>query len=110
MQVGFRRFRWLNTPSAWQDMQHRRERRGALIKAHLDMMAGINAALSSAQQNQISGMATNAAHAALNRVQGDAKAKNAEVVKQIDSAQSVLNAAKGAGSSNAVSTALDTIA
>jgi hypothetical protein len=110
MQVGFRRFKWLSTPSAWQNMQNRRERRGAAIKAHLDMMDGINAALSNAQQNQLSGMAKNAAQAALTRVQADAKAKSAAVVNQIDSAQSVLGAAKAAGSSNATSTVLDTLA
>ena len=91
MQVGFRRIKWFNPPSAWQDMQHRRERRSAAIKAHLDMMDAVNTAFSAAQQNNISGVATNAAQAALKRIQADAKAKSAEILKHIDSAQSVLD-------------------
>ena len=110
MQVGFRRIKWFNTRSAWQDMQHHRERRSAAIKQHLDMVDGINVALANAQQNQISGMASNAAHAALNRVQAVAKAKSAEIVNQIDNAQNVLDTAKAAGSSSATATVLDTVA
>jgi hypothetical protein len=111
MQVGFRHFKWLNTPSAWQDMQHRRERRAALIKQHLDMMAGINSALSNALQNKISGSSSNAAQAALKRVQADGKAKSAEITKQIDSAQGVLDQTKAAtGSSGGNPTVLDTVA
>jgi hypothetical protein len=91
MQVGFRRIKWFNTPSAWQDMQNRRERRSAAIKAHLDMMDGVNTALSGALQNNISGIATNAVQAAASRIQADAKAKSAEITKQIDSAQKVLD-------------------
>jgi len=91
MQVGFRGIKWLNTRSAWQDMQYRRQRRSAAIKAHLDMMSGVTSALTSAQQNQISGFATNAVKAAAARIQADAKAKSAQITKQIDSAQSVLD-------------------
>ena len=111
MQVGFRRIKWFTTPSAWQDLQHRRERRSAAIKQHLDMMDAISGALSNALQNNISGIANNAGQAALKRVQAEGKAKSAEVVKQIDSAQSVLDAAKSsAGQSDSTSTMLDTVA
>ena len=91
MQIGFRRGRWSNTPSAWQDMQNRRERRSAAIKAHLDMMNAVNTAFSSAHQNNISGFAANAVQAAAARIQADAKAKSAAITKQIDSAQHVLD-------------------
>jgi len=111
MQVGFRRIKWFNTQTAWQDMQHRRERRAAAIKQHLDMMDGINTAVSNALQNNISGMSSNAAQAALQRVQADAKAKSAELTKQIDSAQSVLDQTKAGTTSPAGNaTVLDTVA
>ena len=111
MQVGFRRFKWFNTPSAYQDMQHRRERRAAAIKQHLDMMDGINAALSNTLQNNISGKSSNAANAALARLQADAKAKSAEMTKQIDSAQSLVDQTKaGSTGTSSTSTILDTVA
>src|SRR5690348_6631903 len=104
MQVGFRHFKWLNTPSAWQDLQQRRQRRAAAIQQQLDRMNSINTALTSAHQDQISGAASNAAHAALSRVQAEGKAKSAEITKQIDNAQSVLDAAKSATGSTTVDT------
>jgi hypothetical protein len=59
--------------------------------------SGLNAttsALVSAQTNNISGLATLAAKAAIRRVQADALAKKNEALAQIDSAQAALNSAK----------------
>ena len=106
MQVGFRRF---NTPSAWQNMQQQRERRGAAIKARLDMMNAVNNAFASAQQNNISGLAKIAAQAALNRVQAAAKAKQADMVKGIDDAQSLIGQT-GTGTSADGTSTVDTVA
>jgi len=92
MDVGFKRIKWFKSRSAYQDMQYRRQRRAEAIQRHMDMMEGINAAMSAAQQNRISGLSTLAAQAGIKRVQEMANAKAAEVTKQIDSAQSVVNA------------------
>jgi hypothetical protein len=108
MQVGFRHIKWFNHPSAWQDMQNRRERRSAAIKAHLDMMNAVNNAFATAQQNSISGLAKIAAQAALNRVQAAAKAKQAEVLKGIDEAQSLIGQNDTIGSNSAPT--VDTVA
>jgi alcohol dehydrogenase YqhD (iron-dependent ADH family) len=111
MQVGFRRFKWLTMPSAYQSMKNHRLHRAEAIKRHLNMMDGINAALANAQQNQISGMSSNAAQTALARLQAAAKAKSAEITKGIDAAQSLVDQTKAvsAGTSGN-SNVLDTIA
>ena len=96
--------RWLNTPSAWQDIQYRRERRGAAIKQRLDLMNGAGTAIAGALQNNISGFASNAVQAAVARIQADAKAKSVEMTKQIDDAQRVLDATKASTGSGGVNT------
>ena len=68
----------------------------ATIQANL---ASITSALNSAQQDQISGLGTLAAKAAIARVRADAKAKSDALTAQIDSAQKTLDDAKTVSSS-----------
>jgi dihydroorotase len=57
-------------------------------------LASITSSFESAQQDKIDGLATLAAKAGIARVQAQAKAKSAEITKQIDSAQKSLDASK----------------
>jgi hypothetical protein len=108
MNVGFRRIKWFTQKSAWQDMQDHRARRAEAIKRNTAMMDGIAAAMSDAQQNYISGMSNNAAQAALKRVQALGQAKVAEMTKQIENAQSLVDSTQPA-SSNGTAAVLDTV-
>jgi sensor histidine kinase regulating citrate/malate metabolism len=110
MDVGFRRISWVKTRSAWQDMQYHRKRRAAAIKRHTAMMDAINAAFSAAQQNKISGMANNAAQAALKRVQALGQTKLDEMTKKIESAQSLVDQTQSSmPETSGSSTVLDTV-
>jgi hypothetical protein len=109
-------FNWLPRKSAWREMQDRRQQRAKFIQSDLDNMDAVNTSMSSALQNNITGAATNAAQAALTRVQAKAKTTSDTITRQIDAAQSVLNQAQ-AGSTSVVSTTsttdssvLDTVA
>ena len=90
MDVGFRRIKWFQNKSAYQDMVDRRARRADAIKKHLEMMDSVNAAFSGAQQDKISGLTNLAALAAQKRVQELAKAKADDLTKQIDDAKSLV--------------------
>ena len=91
MTVGFKRIKWFNSRSAYQDMQYHRQRRAAAIQKNLEMMDAVNTALSDTQQNKISGLSMLSAQAAMQRVQDLAKAKSQEITKRIDSAQSLVD-------------------
>ena len=92
--VGTTHFNWLPTRSAWQELEYHRVLRAAALQDELDAVTAINSAMSAALQNNISGSATNAAQAALKRVQAAAKAKNAETTKNIDQAQKLIDNTK----------------
>jgi hypothetical protein len=110
MDVGFKRIKWFKNRSAWQDMEYHRKRRAEAIKHHLELMDAVNTALSGAQQNRITGMSSNAAQAALARIQTDAKAKSAEITKQVDSAQSLVDQTQSSvPEASGTSTMLDTV-
>jgi hypothetical protein len=94
--------------SAWQDMQEHRMRRADAIERHTAMMVSVNRAFFGAQQNKISGMANNAAQAALKRVQALGQAKAAEMTKQIDEAQKLVDNTQPTSSSS-TATVLDTV-
>ncbi|MCF8478194.1 MAG: hypothetical protein K9G60_14290 [Pseudolabrys sp.] len=87
-------FTWIKTRSAWQELEYNRARRAAALKEMRANMDAVNSALSSAMQNKITGIGTLAGNAALKRVQDATKAKTDETIKQIDSTQNTLNAAK----------------
>jgi hypothetical protein len=98
--VGFNNhFHWINTRSAWQDIEYHRQLRAQSIQQDQDTTDAANSAMFNAQQNKISAAATNAAQAALTRIKAAAKAKNDAVTAQIDSAQSVLTQAQKATAS-----------
>ena len=108
--------RWIRTRSAWQDMEYHRIRRAAAMKEDQANMDLINSAMSNALQNNITGASNNAANAALKRIQAAAKAKNAETIKALDKAQSLVDKTKAslaASSTTTVSSSssvLDTVA
>jgi hypothetical protein len=110
------RFNWRPRKSAWQDMHDRRAKRAEAIQKDLATMDTVNMSMSNALQNRITGAASNAAQAALVRLQNSAKASSELMTKQIDAAQSVLNQAQTQTSSaadsttSATSTVLDTVA
>jgi len=84
--------------SQWQKLQSNRAGIANSLAATQSALASITSALSNAQQQNIDGLATLAAKAAISRVQADAKAKAAEITKQIDGAQKTIDDAKKAGS------------
>jgi hypothetical protein len=109
-------FNWLPRKSAWQDMQDRRQQRAKYIQNDLDNMDAINTSMSTALQNNITGASTNAAQAAVTRLQALANTTSANITAQIDAAQSVLNQTQTASTSTTSTTSttdtsvLDTIA
>jgi len=107
--VGFNdHFHWISTRSAWQDIQYHRQLRAQSIQQDQDNMDAANTAMFNAQQNNISTGATNAAQAALTRLQTTANAQSDAINSQIDSAQSLLTQTQTATSSSTTSTASST--
>ena len=80
--------------TALQNLQSKRAALASSLAATQSALASITDAMSSAQQDKISGLATLAAQAAIARVQADAKAKAAEITKSLDSAQKSLDDSK----------------
>jgi hypothetical protein len=110
MNVGFKGIKWLKSKSAYQDMQHQRARRAEFNKKQQAMMDAVNAAISNAQQDKISGLSNLAAQAAVKRVQELAKAKAEEMTKQIDDAKSLVDKTQsGNATKSGNSTMLDTV-
>ena len=111
MNVGFKRIKWLKSRSAYQDMQHHRQRRAEFTKKHQAMMDAVNVAMANAQQNKITGLSNLAAEAAVKRVREVAMAKADELTKQIDDAKGLVEKTKaGSTSSTGSPNMLDTIA
>jgi hypothetical protein len=92
------RFNWLPQRSAWQQMQSWRAKRAAAVQKYLDNMDTVSTSMGNALQNNITQSATNAAQAALSRIQNSAKATSAKLTSQIDSAQSVIDQAQSSSS------------
>jgi hypothetical protein len=99
------RFNWLPQQSAWQQMQSWRAKRAAAVQKYLDNMDTVSTSMGNALQNNITQSATNAAQAALSRIQNSAKTTSAKLTSQIDSAQSVIDQAQGSSSLLSSSTA-----
>ena len=110
MDVGFKRIKWFKSRSAYQDMQQHRERRAEFNKKQQAMMDAVNAAMSNAQQNKITGMTNLAAQAAQKRVQEMAKLKADELTKQIDDAKSLVEKTQASSTTTSGNaTMLDTV-
>jgi hypothetical protein len=91
MNVGSKRFNWLPMQPAWKDMEIRRARRAAFARQDQANIDAMNVAFANAFQNRITQSANLFATAALKRVQATAKAKNDEMIKQIDDAQKLID-------------------
>jgi hypothetical protein len=111
MDVGFKHFHWINTRSAWQDMQYHRARRAEGLAQDQANMDAVNTAMSAALQNKISQSSNNAAQAALDRVKAATKAKLTSTTQQIDDAQQLIDttqknipAPSASGTANVLST------
>ncbi len=77
--------------SAWEKMKAKREKLGAAMSSTQSMLASISNTFAQAQADQISGMANLAAQAGLDRINAARKAKSVETLKQIDSAQAIMD-------------------
>lgn len=80
--------------SAWQKLKSQRAAMASNLASAQSTLNSITSSFSSAQQDNITGLGTLAANAAIARVRADAKAKAATLTAQIDSAQSALKDAK----------------
>ncbi|OYY07594.1 MAG: hypothetical protein B7Y70_14325 [Rhizobiales bacterium 35-68-8] len=84
--------------SAWAKLKSQRAAMANNLASAQSTLNSITSSFSSAQQDNITGLGTLAANAAIARVRADAKAKAATLTAQIDSAQSALNDAKSVSS------------
>jgi hypothetical protein len=91
MDVGFKHFHWINTRSAWQDMEYHRQKRAEGLAQDQANMDAVNTAMSTALQNRISQSSNNAAQAALDRVKAATKAKLSNTTRQLDDAQKLID-------------------
>lgn len=101
IKIGFKGFYHFGQGSqgqttALQDLQARRAGIAASLSSTQAVLTSITAAFGTAQQNNISGLGTLAAQAALARVKAQAKARSDTILTQINSAQSTLDSAKTA--------------
>jgi hypothetical protein len=85
--------------TAWQKLKSNRAGIASSLAATQSALASFTNAMSSAQQDRISGLATLTAKAAIARVQAAAKAKADEITKKIDSAQKTIDGSKSASAS-----------
>jgi hypothetical protein len=111
---GVKRFNWLPMQPAWKEMEVRRARRAEHIRQDQANIDAMNSAMADALQNRITQSSNLFAKAALGRVQTAAKAKNDEVLKQIDDAQKLIDkttpAEKPEIVKSATSSVIDTVA
>src|SRR5689334_23344899 len=104
MDVGFKRFNWLPMRSAWKDMEIRRARRAEFAKQDQANIDAMNVAFTDAFQNRITKSANIFATAALQRVRLEAKAKNDDMLKQIDDAQKLIDRTSPSDESSSTTT------
>lgn len=94
MQIAQRKlgvqFGWNGKNSAYQNLQAQRSRIGNYLGNTRSALASIGSALTSAATNKISGMATLAGQAAVDRIQAELKTALASRDKQLASAQDSL--------------------
>ena len=77
--------------SAWDKMKAKREKLGAAMNQTRSTLASVSDTFAQAQADKISGMANLAAQAGLDRINAARKAKSVETLKQIDSAQAMMD-------------------
>jgi hypothetical protein len=78
MSISSSRFNWVQTPSAWQQMQNWYAQRKAANQEFLDNMSAVSDAFSGAITTQFSGAANLAAQAAIDRLNAEVKAKQSK--------------------------------
>src|SRR5947208_1397981 len=83
MSISSSRFNWVQTPSAWQQMQNWYAQRKAANQEFLANMSAVSDAFSGATINQSSGAANLAAQAAIDRLNGEAKARQAKAAAAV---------------------------
>jgi hypothetical protein len=83
MAISIKRFNWVSTPPAWKQNAVWNERRKALRADFEQANATASNALSSAQANFYSGLATLAAEASIKNSQAAIAAKKAQVSKLV---------------------------
>jgi hypothetical protein len=108
-RVGFGSSFGTGSNSSYTNLKTQRARIGASLANTQATLNSITSAFATASQNNIDGLATLAAKAAIARVKADAKAKAAEVTKQIDSAQAALDSAKSATSTPGITVIGNTV-
>lgn len=80
--------------TALQNLQAKRAGIASSLASAQARLNSITSSFASAQQDKINGLGILAAQAAIARVQADAKAKAAEITKNIDAAQAAVDNAK----------------
>ena len=79
MQVGYKRFNWLPSPTGYQQVMGWRQRRLAAEQRIQEQMQPIANGLANAQADQIMGQTTIALQIANARIQSEAQAKVAKL-------------------------------
>jgi hypothetical protein len=79
MQVGYKRFNWLPSPTAWQQTAGWRQRRLAAEQRIQEQIQPVVDALANAQASQIDGITTITLQIANARIQSEAQAKTAKL-------------------------------
>jgi hypothetical protein len=90
-QFQVKHFNFISRPSAWQAMQQQHARMAKISSDFQDASSSASSTMFGAIDDQVSGLATNAAQAALTRVQAEVQAKADASTKQLDDAQSLID-------------------
>jgi hypothetical protein len=83
--IQLRRIKWLRTPSAWEQTKAWREARKEMMARFQQSAADATSSFTSAWQNKITGTATLAAQAAIDRSNAEIKAakEQAETINKV---------------------------
>lgn len=84
MSIQIKRFNWVNRPTRWEHAQAWTAHRKQMVQAFLDDGAATSTALTDAQNNLNTGLATLAAQASIIRAQNEIAAAKEKAVSAVD--------------------------